>query len=382
MSQTGLTTNAKVISILLLVSNYILTVNAAPLGTADMVSSRFYWILLFAILVILAAMYFISTNRSPIQVMGLAYDKTSHKLELTVKNNGDERYCIKSALRLVQPAMEVINEATSEGRIPLSAAKASVGDRRLFQLLCEDDSPVVLEPMETKTLAYDILMPQGSIKLDETKNVEVHIAYGEDEGASITQAVSDRESADGFCIRLNSGEMVAEVFLLEDLLQAIRNSPDDAIKFHTQNSNDMGEWVRNVVGDAEFGEKLRQVTYTTPEETRRRIVDLLDSKVESLKHPYLRRVNSEHKFYLKADHNQVMSEVVLLEDLADALACSSTDVVSFHTQRGNDFADWIHSAVGDAQLADTLRGLKYATVEDARDKMVSAIRERVDSLKC
>ena len=109
---------------------------------------------------------------------------------------------------------------------------------------------------------------------------------------------------------------------------------------------------------------------------------VLDSKVESLKHPYLRKVNHSQRFYLKADHDNILSEIVLLEDLAETLSNSSEEAISFHTQTGNDFAVWVHEVVGDEGLADSIRNIEYADPTDARDKMVSAIRERVDFLKC
>jgi hypothetical protein len=317
-----------------------------------------------------------------VQVVGLAYDKSSHKLELTVRNTGDERYSIKSALRLIQPAADVIKEATSSGNIPMAHAKASLGNRRLFQLLCEDDSPVALEPNETRTLTYDLLVPAEHVKLDSTKNVEVHISYGQDADNSVVQELSRNDGADGFSIKLGSGEVIAEAFLVEDLLEALRNSPDDAIRYHLNNGNDFAQWVANVVGDTQLASQLSSISYTTADETKKRLTSVLEDKVESLKHPFLRKVSDDRKFVLKSDHNEVVSEISLLEDLAEKLANSSPGVVSFHMREGNDFASWIGNAIGDTELAAKLSSISHTDSEETRNRVVSTIRERVDYLKC
>jgi hypothetical protein len=381
-NNSSFSTPVKIATIMLLLANYALTVNASPLGTADMIVSRFYWVLLLALLLILSVIYYLKTNKSPVEVVGLAYDKTTHKLELTVRNKGDEAYYIKSALRLIQPMEDVVKEATADGRVPMASATASVGNRRMFQLLCEDDTPISIEPNETRMIAYDILLPPEHIKLDASKNVEVHISYSEEAEASKVDVPSQSDGADGFCIRLQSGEVIAEAFLLEDLLEAIMKSPDEAIDFHMKDNNDFSTWVRNVVGDSELANRLDSVKYTTSGETRQNIVKLIDDKVESLKHPYLRKVNSDKKFYLKAGHDKVVSEVLLMEDLAETLANSPADVISFHTREGNDFAVWIKDAVGDTELADRLSKMDVGNPDEAKGKMVSAIRERVDTLKC
>jgi hypothetical protein len=379
--ESSLSTSARVAAILFLVANFAAAASDAPLGSADMASSRFYWMLLLVVLAIISLIYYFSKAKSPVQVLGLAYDKANHKLELTVKNTGDEKYYIKSALRLLQPAEDVVKSATNEGNIPMAAARASVGNRRLFQLLCEDDAPVTLEPAETRTISYDVLLPQEHIKLDASKNVEVHIAYNEETDAP-APIVSLAGASDGFCIKLNSGEVIAEVFLLEDLLEALAKSPQEAIANHIKDGNEFAAWVRTVVGDSELAEALESVKYETSAEAKAKIIGILEGKVESLKHPYLRKVSAESKFYLKSGHDSVISEVIMLEELAEKLASSPAEAVSFHTRDdGNDFAAWVRHAVGDAELADKLTGIRGSAPEETKNKMVSAIRERVDSLK-
>jgi hypothetical protein len=376
----GCNTTVKVASILLLLANYMLTVNAAPLGMSEMMVSRFYWIFLIVILAVLSLIWYLSKSESPIEVIGLTYDKETHQLELTVKNSGSERYCIKSALRLMQPAADMINQATEDGNIPMAAAKASIADRSLFQLLGEDDSPVLLEPKETRTLAYNVLMPQEYLNLDSSKNVEVHISYGEDRGGAVPAEPAAQDD-NALQIKMDSGEVIAEVFLLEDLLDALRNSPDESISYHMSEGNDFAEWVSKVVGDSELAVQLAAVEYSTPDVTKNNLITLLDSKLESLKHPYLRKVNPEESFILKSDHDQVLSEVCLLEELAESLANATADAVSFHMSRGNDFAGWVQAAVGDTELAGNIAAIEYTTAEETKARIVSAIRERVDYLR-
>jgi len=380
--KSSVCTAVKIASILVLIANHAVTVNATPLGDSALSTSRFYWLLLLAVLLVLSAIYYFMTTKSPVQVVGLAYDKTNHKLELTVKNSGDEPYYIKSALRLLQPAEEVVKSATQDGSIPMAAAKASVGNRRLFQLLCEDDSPIALEPNETRTIAYDLILPPQYLKLDESKNVEVHISYSEENPQpEVVSAAQEADASDGFCIKMESGEVVAEAFLLDDLLEAVRKSPDEAIGFHLKEGNDFANWVRNVIGDAQLAQDLEAVAYSTPQEARDRIAGLLDAKVESLKHPFLRKVDLDKRFILKADHDKILSEVLMLEELAETIVVSPAEAIAFHTREGNDFAAWVKGAVGDAELAQNLSAIDYSKPAEAKNRVVSTILERVDSLK-
>jgi hypothetical protein len=259
-----------------------------------------------------------------------------------------------------------------------------VGNRKLFQLLAEDDTPMMLEPNETRTISYDILLPQEHVHLDSTKNVEVHIAYTDETEAPSIAAAQGQQAPDSgsFCIKLESGEVVAEAFLLEDLLAAVKSSHDEAIGFHLKDGNDFAVWVKNVVGDSDLADRLASVQSQDPAAAKKELLALLDSKVESLKHPFLRKVSPQTGFVLKSDHDKVLSEIHMLEQLADALSASASDTVSFHTRQGNDFAAWIQHSVGDAELAAKISGIDYSNPDSAKNQLVSAILERVDSLKC
>jgi hypothetical protein len=96
----------------------------------------------------------------------------------------------------------------------------------------------------------------------------------------------------------------------------------------------------------------------------------------------LRKVSQDKSFHLKTDHDKVVSEVLLLEDLARALESSTAETVSFHMQRGNDFATWVKDAVGDTELSTRISKIDYSKPDFAKNQLVSAINERVDFLKC
>ena len=391
----------KVVTLLFLLANYLLTANAAaqPLGAVELTVSKFYWILLIVVLAVLSMIYFLSKKDSPIEVVGLTYDKENNNLELTVRNSGSQSYNIKSALRLMQPAQDVIDQAVEQGNIPMAAAQASVGQRSLFQLLCEDDTPVMLDPNETKTLTYDLLVPSEYLNLDGSKNVEVHISYGE--GAQKPQndlkpekeltpafeAAKDvieenlEQGPESYNVSVDADQLISESYLIEDLLSAVKNSPDEAISYHMSSGNDFASWVRNVVGDAELADELDEITFTDEAQTRQKLEQTLQAKLDGLRHPYLRNVGEQNKFQLKADHDNIIGEVLLLEELSEALANAPEQVIPFHMKQGNDFAHWVDNAVGDAQLAQRIRAISYTTPAETKDKIVSALRERVDGLK-
>ena len=398
----------------------MMCVNATPLAVPTMSSSLHYFILLAAILIIASLIFHFQNNRSPIKVLGLTYDKETHKLELTLQNMSSEPYNVKSAMRLVQPAQQILDQVTSEGGIPMASAKASIGDRSLFQLLAEDDAPVDLAPNETKTVTYEIGVPQGFLTLESANDVEVHISYSgtdmltksvEDEIGDLsyedipTESLDEKPSTnyvsqtsesglvnggismsvtsgdDSFDLSLGGGddEVMLKggnpLYLLEDLLDALKASTDEAVSYHMDEGNEIAQWVSDVVGNAELSAKIQSV------DSKEQIIDLVFAQIEQMKHPYLRNVGGDQKFILKTNADTVLAEISHLEDLGEVMSSMPKDSLEFHLQNGNDFASWIQAAVGDAKLADQIRGIDYSNIDSARSQVVSTIRERVDSLK-
>jgi len=189
----------KVIGLLLLIANHAAAAQATPLADAGVVTSRFYWALLLVVLALLAVIYYMHKSKSPIKVKGLVFDRDNHRLELTVENTASEPFSVKGALRLMQPAEDAAQSVAAEGVVPMAAANASINERQLYQLLCEDDMPQFIAPNETRTFVYDIIAPAESISLDNTQDVEVHIAYNEE--SATPKLISDAAPvAPGTCI--------------------------------------------------------------------------------------------------------------------------------------------------------------------------------------
>lgn len=79
-------------------------------------------------------------------------------------------------------------------------------------------------------------------------------------------------------------------------------------------------------------------------------------------------VSGEECFWVT--DGRVLSDLL---ELKDALASMSEDVFAYHVSKGrNDFADWIESALHDAELAAAFRRSKKPNT--ARDIVVSRLR--------
>jgi len=382
-SGSPLSANAKLLTILFLLANHMACVSATPLGSPTMSESSFYWVLLVVVLAIIAAIWKLSTTKSPIKVLGLTYDKDSHKLELTVQNTGGEPYEVKSAMRLVQPAEQIIQAATTEGNIPMASAKASVGDRKLFSLLCEDDSPILIPPNESRTVSYSVMLPPEMLELDASKNVEVHISYGESDLPQMVPQMEEpiiEEDDDSISLELREGDIIQSQYLIEDLLEALKNSSEEAIVGHIGDVNEVSTWVRYVVGDDNLADKLDSIEYEDPAVAKASMIDAVDTHLEGLKHPYLRKVAGGNEFIIKETDADIIAHVSILDELADIMAIASKQTMDFHLKEGNDFSSWIKGVIGDAELAEKINSIDYSDTESGRDKAVSAIRERVDEL--
>ncbi len=79
-------------------------------------------------------------------------------------------------------------------------------------------------------------------------------------------------------------------------------------------------------------------------------------------------VSGEECFWVT--DGRVLSDLL---ELKEALATMSEDVFAYHVSKGrNDFADWIESALQDAELASAFRRSKKPNT--ARDIVVSRLR--------
>jgi hypothetical protein len=316
-------------------------------------------------------------------VVGIAYDKKNNKIELTIKNDADAGYNVKSTLRLVQPAPELAREIAESDGIPMSAAQARAPGKNSYQLLCEDDNPIFLKPNEEKTLSYDILVPQDLVKLDDSKNVEVQITYGDEGPSRQTSRLPEKPNPKASSILTQAQEADFEASLLEDLL-AVLESPDTQEVFEADDVSDISSWISTVVGDKELSAKIAAVDVKDTVSALNEIAAIVGEKAQSLKHPHLRRVNESHSFILKKSHEEILGQISHLEELAEAVCQSQHDAILFHTQAGNDFANWIEHAVGDAELAQSIREATSPLEgpEKTKTKTASLILERVDWLKC
>ena len=84
---------------------------------------------------------------------------------------------------------------------------------------------------------------------------------------------------------------------------------------------------------------------------------------------------------LKSNHNQLLAEITLLEDLANELKNAPDEAINFHLSDGNDFAQWIGSVLGDKKLAKQVTEIEVEEGQAPKDQLVSLIELRIQQLK-
>ncbi|MFC2163212.1 DUF5752 family protein [Candidatus Altiarchaeota archaeon] len=374
--------------LLLAVANFALTVDAGPIGDAALSISKFYWILVLFCLLILAIIVSLEKRKSPIDIIGLTYDKNTHKLELTVRNNDASNYCIKSALRLVKPAVDAVNENVEDGLVMSSAN--SISDRRTFDLLGEDNDAIIIAGNETKTLTYDVILPSDYINLEAENNVEVHISYGEDdrEGLSILSGGSEgqiQDAEEGPSLQAEDASNLAEssieeVNLIRELAQAIENSPQESVEFHMRYGNAIANWVNDVANDNQLASRIMSVNVEDASDLKKELLDILTDRLEAEKHPYLRKVDDANSFKLKTGPETTVKEVFLLEELVDVIENCPDEAIRFHTRDMNDFSNWIKECLGDQLLAEAIQEIQ-GSPEDVKKLLADTIKPRIEQLK-
>ncbi|MBN2014026.1 MAG: hypothetical protein JW778_02490 [Candidatus Altiarchaeota archaeon] len=87
----------------------------------------------------------------------------------------------------------------------------------------------------------------------------------------------------GFKLKKNDHEIIDECFLLEELKEAIKEAPEEAVLHHLEGRNDFATWVREIIGDRELSGDLELIRPSIEVDAKAKLVHVLDSKIKSLK---------------------------------------------------------------------------------------------------
>lgn len=165
-----------------------------------------------------------------------------------------------------------------------------------------------------------------------------------------------------------------------DLFEAVKNSPAESVEFHMKNDDAIARWVKEVANDEKLAARISSMRDGTGVELKNELLGLLDGVIESGKHPYLRKVGEGESFKLKEDHDKVIAEIRLLEELAEAINSVPDSSIAFHIREGNDFARWIRNCVGDSLLADALEEVR-GNPGEVRGLLAETIGSRISQLR-
>lgn len=272
---------------------------------------------------------FLSTHRNPIDVLTLNYNNSSGRLELTLRNKDSNAYYIKPSLRLlIQPAA-ADKKCDDDGM--LEGAFLDTTER--YTLLAAEDQSLPIDGNETRTFFYDV----SDFNLQVGDDVKVSVSYGKQEDnlgcvfekkvqvksnlssiminisreiidsacgvesagagtASVESKGNKKEepeilspsnqpivgrvpSDQSFKMKASDSEILYEIHSLEELRLVLEYCPLNAVRFHMNGRNDFASWVRHVFKEDDLAEKLSKVEYTTPEEAKARILEVLGAKI-------------------------------------------------------------------------------------------------------
>lgn len=189
---------------------------------------------------------------------------------------------------------------------------------------------------------------------------------------------------------------------LPELLQHLQEVPLSVIYYHTHHfleqhhflspepPNDFAFWVANVLKEERLGERLAAIDtiqFTSLSSLRDTLISTISAHVKTMKHHRTAPEGSD--FYLMNSRSFVLPtpyEVHNLDEFAQALRKVSIHSLYHHIfearlrlQRGNDFALWLETALGEKQLAwqISLMDPYTQTMEGLRQRIIKLVERRI-----
>jgi hypothetical protein len=219
-----------------------------------------------------------------------------------------------------------------------------------------------------------------------------------------TETPARASAAFQFCTRLNLTMLTGlKARDLAELVENLRTAPDAVVYHHTHRflvqhqylspepPNDFAYWVSNVLLEEHLGEELAAIDvlrFSTIRELRDALVSVVQSYIDRTTN--LRPAPPGQEFHFMRSVSFVLPTGVEAHDLRefrDALVRVSLNTISYHMfdarlrleQGDNDFARWLETALGERELAQTLRTLDpYThTEEGLRQRIISIIDRRL-----
>lgn len=186
---------------------------------------------------------------------------------------------------------------------------------------------------------------------------------------------------------------------LSELLDALRECPDDSIFQHTFRtleehhflregfSNDFAHWALSACNEPSLAERLASVDvreFTSVPELRDRIIQILEKYLQ--RNPEAGKRIADETFYFCASDSVVVPTSFVantMHEFAEGLRHVSLHSIHHHfiearlrlKLMSNDFSQWLHEDVGLTETARALNRIDIytATLEDVRGQIVRVV---------
>jgi hypothetical protein len=192
---------------------------------------------------------------------------------------------------------------------------------------------------------------------------------------------------------------------LVQLARLLKSVPGSSIYFHTHRflqqhqhlspepPNDFAYWVREILGEAELGERLASVDiieFATIRSLRERLIATVEGYLTEHPEAKMRFPAEGGEFHFRKSVSFIMPTPYVSYDLrefSEVLKRITIDSIYFHIfesrlrleKRTNDFSNWIEHSLGNRRLALSLARLDpyVYTMEDLRRTIVALIEKEM-----
>jgi hypothetical protein len=338
-----------------------------------------------------------SSKFNPMKVKKVKYNSETENFQLLMENTSAIPLSVSYAIRSVTPAVTEA-KSTSEGGMEFMQGSSYTTNAN-YLLLSEDAPKNPVENGRLTLLESKKAFMEGMWIPQLQNTVQVTLSYMDEKTKQArTVTVKTPLEISGthpylrrvgvereFILMNEDGSVAGTARSLRELAQQANDNPQAFIHHFT--GGHIKKWIKDVVGDEQLCDSLKDLENEPKETLPEKFIELSSRRIVELNHtpfsgqnPLLSDVEESHAFQLKNDESYVAAVCTSLPMLLDAVKSAQTSSVAFHLARGNDYANWIGSVIGDRELSEKLGEINPANTEDAKAQIMELLSQRIRGL--